>query len=199
MSIFYTLAYAIGFTPWENASTHRPAAQQVKALFDREQEERTPPYGCALDLGCGTGHWAVELALRGWQVTGIDLVPSAIKTARTRAEAAGANVNFVVGDVTTLRAAGIRPGFQFIWDFGTIHCLTKAERAAAGCEITAVAGPGATMLILAWAPGMRGPLPRGANRADIETAFPGWVVVEESEFDASGLPPQLRRVRASLL
>ena len=34
MSIFYSLAYSIGFAPWEKASTHRPAAQQVKALFD---------------------------------------------------------------------------------------------------------------------------------------------------------------------
>ena len=41
--------------------------------------------------------------------------------------------------MTALRAAGIRPGFRFIWDFGTIHGLTKAEREAAGREITAVA------------------------------------------------------------
>ena len=195
MSIFYTLAYAVGFTPWEKASTHRPAAEQVTALFDREQDERTRPYGRALDLGCGSGHWAVELALRGWQVTGIDLVPSALKAAQALAEEAGIKINFVEGDVTALRAAGIRPGFRFIWDFGTIHGLTKAEREAAGREITAVADSDATMLILAWAPGWRGPLPRGASRADIETAFPDWIVVEESEFDASGLPPPLRRVK----
>ena len=76
MSLFHKLAYAIGFTPWENAATHRPAAEQVSALFDREQSERRPPYGRALDLGCGTGHWAIDLALRGWQVTGVELVAS---------------------------------------------------------------------------------------------------------------------------
>jgi SAM-dependent methyltransferase len=194
MSLFYKLAYMIGFTPWENAATHRPAAEQIAALFDREQAERTPPYGRALDLGCGTGYWTIDLALRSWQVTGIDLVARAVRKARARAERAGIEVRFVEGDVTALRAAGIRPGFQFIWDFGTVHGLTQLQREAVGREVTAVTEPGATMLTLAWAPARRGPLPRGASRADIEAAFPSWTVIDESEFDVSGLPPPLRRV-----
>jgi methylase of polypeptide subunit release factors len=108
MSLFYKLAYAIGFTPWENAATHRPAAEQVSALFDREQDERRPPYGSALDLGCGTGHWTIDLALRGWQVTGIELVSNAVSKARERAKDAGVDVQFIQGDVTALRAAGIQ-------------------------------------------------------------------------------------------
>jgi SAM-dependent methyltransferase len=194
MSLFYRVAYAIGFKPWEHASIHRPAAEQVAKLFDREQSERRPPYGRALDLGCGTGHWALELASRGWRVTGIDVVPRAIRAAKESAEKASARIEFVEGDVTALRAAGIQPEFQFIWDFGTLHGLTKGAREAAGREITAVAAPGATMLILAWSPGWRPPLPRGMNCADIEATFPTWTVIEESEFDSSGLPPPLRRV-----
>jgi SAM-dependent methyltransferase len=194
MSLFYRLAYAVGFTPWEKASTHRPAAEQVSGLFDREQAERTPPYGRALDVGCGTGRWAIELAARGWQVTGVDLVPGAIEAAKELARRSDMKIDFVQGDVTALRAAGIRPEFDFFWDFGTLHGLTGDEREAAGREITAVAAAGATMLVLAWAPGWRAPLPRGASRADIETAFPEWTVVDESKFDVSGLPPPLRRV-----
>ncbi|MCC2643940.1 MAG: Methyltransferase type 11 [Nitrospira sp.] len=41
-------------------------------MFDREERERQPPYGPALDLGCGTGMQAVELARRGWQVTAVE-------------------------------------------------------------------------------------------------------------------------------
>ena len=157
MSLFYRAAYTIGFRPWEKASTHRPAADEVARLFDREQSERTQPYGRALDLGCGTGHWAVELASRGWQVTGIDLVSSAVEAARALAKRAGTKVDFVQGDITGLRAAGIRPAFDFIWDFGTLHGLSRAGRETAGREITAVAAAGASMLVLAWAPGWRPP------------------------------------------
>ncbi|MEJ2378929.1 MAG: class I SAM-dependent methyltransferase [Pseudolabrys sp.] len=128
MSLFYKFAYAIGFIPWENAATHRPAADQVAALFDREQSERSRPYGRALDLGCGTGHWTVDLASRGWPVTGIELVSSALRKARTRAKDAGVDVQFIQGDVTALRAAGIQPGFQFIWDFGTVVCTENLIR-----------------------------------------------------------------------
>ena len=193
MSLFYKLAYAIGFPPWENAATHRPAAEQVAALFDREQSERTPPYGRALDLGCGTGHWTVDLALRGWQVTGIELVSNAVRKARARAKDACVGVQFIQGDVTALRAAGIQPGFQFIWDFGTMHGLTPSQRQVVGREVTAVTEPSATMVVLAWAPGQRGPLPRGASRTDIEMVFPSWTIIDAVAFDVSGLPP-LRKV-----
>jgi SAM-dependent methyltransferase len=39
--------------------------------------ERTVP-GRALDLACGAGRQALWLAERGWQVTGIDLVPQSL-------------------------------------------------------------------------------------------------------------------------
>ena len=194
MSTFYKLAYTVGFTPWENAATHAPAARQIAALFDREERERTPPYGRALDLGCGTGYWTIALAKRGWQVTGIDIVGSAVKAARQRAQTEGVTVRFVVGDVTSLHASGVERGFHFIWDFGTIHGLTPEQRIAVGKEVTAVANRGATMVTLTWAPGWRGPLPRGASRADIEAAFPSWTIIDESAFDATGLPAPLRSV-----
>jgi SAM-dependent methyltransferase len=194
VSLFYKIAYSIGFTPWENAATHRPAAEHIAQLFDREQRERRAPYGNALDLGCGTGFWSVDLASRGWQVTGIDFVSKAINKARERAQKAGLDVRFLQGDITALRAARVGSDFQLIWDFGTMHGLSRVQREAAGREISAVAAPDATMLILAWAPGWRGPLPHGASRTDIEIAFPDWKVVDVDIFDASGLPLPLRNV-----
>jgi SAM-dependent methyltransferase len=194
VTLFYRIAYGIGFAPWEHAATHPAAADQIAALFDREEAERNPPYGRALDLGCGTGFWSVELAARGWQVTGIDIVAKAIGQARARARRAGVEVRFIAGDATALRSAGVGSGFSFVWDFGAVHGLTPAQRAAVGREVTAVTTPDATMAMLAWAPGRRWPLPRGAGRADIEAAFPDWRVVDEVAFDVSGLPPPLRNV-----
>jgi SAM-dependent methyltransferase len=194
LSLFYTFAYQLGFTPWENAATHAPAAAQISGLFDHEEAGREPPFGSALDLGCGTGRWAVDLAQRGWQVTAIDCVAKAVRTARQRAGQAGVVVRFIEGDVTALRAAGVGTGFRLFWDFGTLHGLTGPQLQSAGREISAAAAPDATVLMMAWAPGRRGPLPRGISRAEIETALPGWRIDDDGMFDTSGLPRPLRAV-----
>ena len=194
MSLFYKIAFRLGFTPWEQAATHPPAAEKISMLFDREESGRQPPYGHALDLGCGTGIWSVELASRGCQVTGIDIVPKAVRSARERAREAGVEVRFVEGDITALRAVGVGSGFRFVWDFGTVHGLTQKQREAVGREVSAVTADDATMLMMAWPPGRRGPLPRGASRGDIEAAFPGWKVISEDAFDAFGLPGPLGSV-----
>src|SRR5689334_23917491 len=44
--------------------------------------------GRALDLGCGEGADAIWLAQRGWQVTGVDISPTAIARAQRAAEGA---------------------------------------------------------------------------------------------------------------
>ncbi|MEN6559464.1 MAG: methyltransferase domain-containing protein [Acidobacteriota bacterium] len=56
-----------------------------------------------LDIGCGTGRHAIELARRGYKVTGIDLSPSQIDRARAKAAAAGVAPDFRVGDARALR------------------------------------------------------------------------------------------------
>lgn len=195
MSLFYNIAYRIGFRPWERAATYPAAARQIEALLDQEESEHFPPYGKALDIGCGTGLWSFELERRGWDVTGVDLVGKAIQIARRRAQQAGVEIEFVQSDATALRAAGIKGDFSFVWDFGMIHGLDPLQRVAVAREVTAVSAKDATMLIMAWLPGRRGPLPRGMDLADIESAFSDWSVIQESLLDATGLPRPLRKVR----
>jgi SAM-dependent methyltransferase len=189
VSLAYRLLYAVGFTPWEQLAKLPALTEGVSALFDREEDGHQPPYGPALDLGCGSGIWAVKLAERGWQVTGVDFIPKALRRARQRAQQAGVEIRLVPGDVTKLRATGVGSGFPFLLDFGVFHDeLTDAQRAAMGREVTAVAAPGATLLMVAWARRRRGPLPRGANRSDIEAAYPEWTVIDEQPFDVRGAP-----------
>jgi SAM-dependent methyltransferase len=184
MSLAYRMLYRVGFTPWEQLASLPELRGRVSALFEREEQGREAPFGRMLDLGCGSGIWGIELARRGWEVTGVDFVPKALRRARERAERAGVEMRLVEGDVTRLRESDVGADFPFLLDFGVFHDeLTDEQRAAMGREVTAVAAPGATLVMMAWAPGRRGPLPRGASREDIEAAYPEWKVVDEEAFE----------------
>lgn len=174
----YALAYAVGFHPWEDAEEQPAFTKRIAELFEHEERERAPHRRPALDLGTGSGIWGVELARRGWQVTGVDLVEKALARAHERVSDAGVDMRLVRGDVTALRDAGVGSGFQLVLDTGTFHGLRPADRRAMGREVDAIAAADATVLLLGWAPRRRGPLPRGVAHADVETAFPGWTVSE---------------------
>ena len=106
----YRLAYALGFHPWEDLAEHPPFAGKLLELVAREENGHEPPYGPALDLGTGSGVWGVQLAKRGWRVTGVDMVEKALRRARERVDEAGVEMRLVHGDVTALRGVGHRLG-----------------------------------------------------------------------------------------
>lgn len=187
MSLFYKFQYLVGMTPWERMPS-LPIGEQAVALLDREESGREPPYGRALDLGCGTGFWSVRLAQRGWEITGVDIVPKAVRAARARARAAGVNALFVEGSATALSAAGVESGFRLILDFGAVHGLSPEQVREVGREVTAVATEDATFLMYAFSPARRGPLPRGIGRDEIERAYGEWTITDEEAFDLTGAP-----------
>ena len=51
-----------------------------------------PAGASILDVGCGTGRHAVELARRGYAVTGLDLSSEMLRVAAEAADAAGVRV-----------------------------------------------------------------------------------------------------------
>jgi len=81
----WKFAYAIGFHPWED--TDQEFFQSLASLLEREEQGRAPSFGRALDIGTGSAIWGIELAKRGWEVTGADLVEKALDRARERVEA----------------------------------------------------------------------------------------------------------------
>lgn len=187
MSFFYKLQYLLGMAPWEQMPS-LPIGQQAVVLLDREEHGRERPYGRALDLGCGTGYWSVRLAQRGWEVTGIDIVPKAVRAAGGRARGAGVEARFVEGSITALAAAGIGAGFRLVLDFGAVHGLSPDQVQAVGREVAAVTTEDATLLMYAFSPGRRGPLPRGIGREEIERAYREWRIVHEEAFDTRRAP-----------
>jgi SAM-dependent methyltransferase len=179
----YRFAYSIGFHPWEDAASDPPFVETITGFFEREEQNRDRPFGRALDIGTGSGIWGIELAKRGWAVTGVDLVQKALDRAQARAHKAGVAMNLVQGDVTALSGAETGTGFKLILDTGTFHDFDEAQRSGMARGVDQVADADATVLLLAW-PRRRRPLIHGVSRAEIEAAFDGWRItdVEPSHF-----------------
>lgn len=58
-----------------------------------------------LDLGCGTGRHAIELAGRGFNVTGVDLSEAMLARARQRVHPGKGSIDFKHGDARSYRSA----------------------------------------------------------------------------------------------
>ncbi len=150
---------------------------RLTALLDHEEQGRPRPLGSALDLGTGSGIWGVELARRGWDVTGVDNVPHALERARDRIEEAGVDMRLVRADVTTMTPQEVGSDHRLLLDTGTFHGLARTERTRMGQQVSAVAAADATLFLLVW-PRRRRPLIRGADRPEVESAFPGWTITD---------------------
>ncbi|MEU8662451.1 class I SAM-dependent methyltransferase [Actinoplanes philippinensis] len=104
----YDEIYRDGSAPWE-IGRPQPAL------------DLDVPEGRVLDVGCGSGEVALELARRGRHVTGVDISGVAIAQARAKAAADGLDVDFRVGDARTL---DLQP-FDVIVDSGLLHSLHR--------------------------------------------------------------------------
>jgi SAM-dependent methyltransferase len=186
MTIGWKLAYRLGLTPWERAAEE--GQEQLDALLDKIQSDRTAPLGRALDIGCGTGKHTHDLAARGWDATGVDFVPLAIEKARAR----GGGASFALGDVTDLASLDLEP-FDFFLDLGCLHVLSPEQRAAVGRQVTGLARPDAQLLLLAFQPNPLPFVPDGLSQADIEEAYGDWDVVSSEPADVRGMPRPLRK------
>ncbi|MBM4416132.1 MAG: class I SAM-dependent methyltransferase [Chloroflexi bacterium] len=92
------------------------------ALY-RELAERQG--GAVLELGCGTGRVAIPLAAAGLEVTGVDASPRMLAVAQERAQAAGARVRLLQGD---MRALQLRRRFATVLvPFGGLQHLDNVD------------------------------------------------------------------------
>jgi SAM-dependent methyltransferase len=179
MSLFtnlrFRLMYRRGLTPWDSGV---PPPELIEVI----EGKRRLPTGRALDVGCGTGTTTVYLASHGWQVTGVDFVPRAIRAARTKAAAAQLSVAFLVGDVTRLHEYPIEPGFDLLFDQGCFHSLPEAAQPACAREVTRMARSGATYLLYAFGRQSEEPrrrfFPKGVTPDEVRARFSDFELVE---------------------
>jgi SAM-dependent methyltransferase len=81
----------------------------------------------AIDLGCGAGNYAIYLAGKGFDVTGIDISPTAIRFAGENAEKKGARCKFIVGDMLG-DLHEITGTFDFAYDWEVLHHIFPEDR-----------------------------------------------------------------------
>ena len=102
-------------------------------------------HGDVLDIGCGLGDNAVYLAQNGHTVTGLDISPTALKTAEQRAKDAGVDVKFAVADSTKLY--GYTEAFDTVIDSGLFHSLDDDGRRSYTAAVHRATRTGATLLL----------------------------------------------------
>lgn len=81
-----------------------------------EQVLDLAPGSRVLDMGCGHGRHVIELASRGHQVIGIDLVAGFLEIAAKEAEKRGVKVSLGQGDIRTVGIEGGLDGIICLFD-----------------------------------------------------------------------------------
>jgi SAM-dependent methyltransferase len=107
--------------------------------------------GRAIDIGCGTGTNVITLANAGWQVTGVDFAPRAIKLARQKSSEAGVQAEFLLRDATKLQ--GIHGPFDLAFDLGCFHGIHQKGRAEYLEQLHRVLAPGGFWLMYSFLKG----------------------------------------------
>ncbi len=172
--------------------THGPALYRSAEDFDAWYQG-TPPWeiggaqpvfvaladagaihGRVLDAGCGTGDNAVMLALRGFDVTGFDAAPTAIRLAEEKAAERGVDARFVVWNALDLEAFGDE--FDTVIDSALFHVFDDERRIRYVEGLGSVVRPGGRYLMCCFSdrqPGEWGP--RRVTQEEIRAAFAdGW-------------------------
>lgn len=101
-----------------------------------------------LDIACGTGNAAIPAAATGATVTGLDLTPQMLEVARGRADAAGVEVEWRLGDAEELPFDD--RSFDVV--LSTFGCQFAPRHEIVAEEIARVLRPGGRMAIAAWTP-----------------------------------------------
>lgn len=149
--------------PWEIGS-----AQPVVAQMASEASMVGP----VLDVGCGTGENALELARQGLEVVAVDSSSAAIELARAKAADRSIPVQFVVADAHQL-AAELGRRFPTVMDSALLHVIDDKPGYAE--QLARVIRPAGRLILLEISDQADIPYPK-ISEAEIRAAFapPHW-------------------------
>lgn len=101
--------------------------QDIKILDRILQYDSFPNSGKILELGCGAGNISIYLAQKGYEVSGVDISPTAVEWAIENAKKADVQVDFKVGDVLKLEDIA-NESFDIVLDGHCFHCIIGDDR-----------------------------------------------------------------------
>jgi SAM-dependent methyltransferase len=133
---------------WGNGPYQR-ITETISDIHDVVVERLAPGAGDRwLDLACGTGAVAEKAASAGASVTGLDLAPVLIETAKERAAELGLDIDYVVGDVERLEL----PDASFDKISSTCGIMFAPDHEASAAEVARVTAPGGRIALANWTP-----------------------------------------------
>lgn len=125
--------------------------ERITALLTESQEDLVAalaprPGETWLDVATGTGAVARMAARAGADVTGLDLAPDLIETARRETEAEGLSVRYDVGDAEALPYED--SSFDVV--VSTFGVMFAPDHAAVARELARVCRPGGRLGLISW-------------------------------------------------
>jgi SAM-dependent methyltransferase len=159
-------------------------------------ERARPTPGRALDVGCGLGDTAEELARRGFRVLAFDVSPSAVEEARRRFPRS--RVDYRVADLLRL-PADFAGAFDLVVECYTLQVLPPEARARAVAALRTTLAPGGALLVVARGREPEEPpgeMPWPLTRGEIEALATPALRLERCEDFLDDEDPPVRRFRA---
>jgi SAM-dependent methyltransferase len=163
------------------------------------EELSLQPGGSILDVGCGTGRHSIELAKRGYRVTGLDLSPEMLAKATETAKRAGVDVDWIQSDATRFSLPRKYDGAVCLCE-GAFGLLGQTDDPIGQplsilCNISRSLKPQAKAVFTVL--NATAMLRRYTNQDVAEGRFDPMTMVESSEYPPrEGLPPVAVRERA---
>jgi SAM-dependent methyltransferase len=128
---------------WQRAQTQEVTLAEVAFLESVLLPSDTPSR--LLDVPCGDGRHAVELAKRGHHVTAIDIAKDNAARAQRRAQASSVQIEFILGDMRALPESAPFDG-AFCWG-NSFGYLPRAETRAFVHSVAQRLVPGARFVL----------------------------------------------------
>jgi SAM-dependent methyltransferase len=143
--------------------------------------------------GCGSGHDAIYLAGKGFDVVAVDFSAEAIRRASGAARSAGASVRFLERDLFTL-SPEFDGAFDAIVEYVTYCAVEPARRGALAALYASLLAPGGTLAALFFPVEEReGGPPFGVSLDEVRALFePAFAPVSWGEHPAT-IPPRRGR------
>ncbi|MDQ6980514.1 MAG: methyltransferase domain-containing protein [Ghiorsea sp.] len=131
--------------------------------------------------GCGRGYEVVELAKRGFDVTALDLAPSAIAHLNQMLQEAGVAANTVCTDIFEYHAP---KSFDAIYEQTCLCAIEPSERKKYAAQVYIWLKPQGKLLLNMMQTGDAGGPPFHCDLMDMKALFPSdtWVWQEEPPF-----------------